>query len=503
MPARTSISETDRAFEQKHRWAILFVVSTAQLMVVLDATIVNIALPAAQQELGFADTDRQWVVTAYALAFGSLLLLGGKVSDLFGRKWTFIVGLIGFAIASAVAGFAPNFMILVIARAFQGAFGALLAPSALSTLSNTFQEPADRNRAFGVFGAVAGGGGAVGLLLGGVLTELLTWRWCLYVNLVFAGIATAGAIPLLRNERPLVRPKVDVLGTITAAIGLFLIVYGFSRAAVEGWSDLETIIGLAAAAVFLTAFVLIERRSPHPLLPLRVILDRTRGGSYLAVGLAAIALFGVFLFLTFYLQQNLRFTPIITGVAFLPIVVGVLVGSTLSNITLLPIVGARWLITVGMLLAAACMVYLSRITQDSDYWTAVFPVLPFFGFGFGLIFAPAFNTATDRVEQGDAGIASAMVNTAQQVGGSIGTALLTTIATSATASYVSSHPGVNPAGEPAVHGYTVAFLVSAGIFLIGAIAVFLLIEKHQRTCGPPPPEPPGPRSDPLAGNGGS
>jgi predicted MFS family arabinose efflux permease len=270
-----------------------------------------------------------------------------------------------------------------------------------------------------------------------------------------------------------------------AAIGLFLVVFGFSRAATDGWGDLETIVSLVAAAVFLAAFVQIERKVKHPLLPLYVVLDRTRGGSYLAVGLAAIALFGVFLFLTFYLQQNKGFSPIVTGVAFLPVVAGVLAGSTLANITLMPIVGARMLMTIGMLLAAASMLYLSRITQTSGYWTAVFPVLPFFGFGFGLVFAPAFNTATDRVEQADAGIASAMVNTMQQVGGSIGTALLTTIATSATASYVASHRGVNPAAEAAVHGYTLAFAVSAGIFVFGAICVFLLVEPVRRPGGPP------------------
>jgi EmrB/QacA subfamily drug resistance transporter len=485
---RTSISDADRAFERDHRWTILVIVSVAQLMVVLDATIVNIALPAAQRDLGFPNHDRQWVVTAYALAFGSLLLLGGKITDLFGRKWTFIVGLIGFAVASAVGGAANSFSILVIARAFQGAFGALLAPAALATLTNTFQDPVDRGKAFAVFGAVAGGGGAVGLLLGGFLTEYLSWRWCLYVNLVFAALAAVGAIIFLRNERPVVRPKVDLLGTATAGVGLFLVVYGFSHAATDGWTNAQTLASLIAAFVLLVAFVQVEKRVAHPLLPLRVVLDRTRGGSYLAVGLAAIALFGVFLFLTFYLQRNKGFSPILTGVAILPIVAGVLLGSTLSNIKLMPIVGVRVLITVGMLLAAASMLYLSRITQDSGYWTHVFPVLPFFGFGFGLIFAPAFNSATDRVAQDDAGVASAMVNTMQQVGGSIGTALLSTIAVSATTSYLGSHPGANPAAEAAVHGYTVAFLVSAGIFLVGAIAVFLIIEPHRRPTEPSPPQ---------------
>ncbi|MEV4620435.1 MFS transporter [Asanoa sp. NPDC049573] len=479
--------DADREFESKHRWTILVVVSIAQLMVVLDATIVNIALPAAQDALGFADSDRQWVVTAYALAFGSLLLLGGRLGDLFGRKRMFIIGLIGFAAASAAGGASTDFMVLVVSRAFQGAFGALLAPAALSTIANSFQKPAERGRAFGVYGAVAGGGGAVGLLLGGVLTEYASWRWCFFVNLVFAGIAWVGGQYYLRNQRPASTPRIDWWGTFCAAVGLFLIVYGFARAASDGWGDLLTIVSLVVAGLLLSVFVLIERRIKHPLLPLRIILDRSRGGAYLAVGLAAIAIFGVFLFLTFYLQLTKGYSPVLTGVAFLPMIAFVLVGSTLANVKLMPILGARTLITIGMLMAAVGMTYLYFIDSTSNYWVHIFPSLPLLGFGFGLIFAPAINTATERVSRDDAGVASALVNTMQQVGGSIGTALLSTIAVSVTSTYAATHTGAAAAVEAPVAGYKVAFLVSAGIFVAGAILIFFLIQAHapQPTGAPP------------------
>ncbi|GIF77375.1 MFS transporter [Asanoa siamensis] len=479
--------DADREFEHKHRWTILVIVSIAQLMVVLDATIVNIALPAAQDALRFADGDRQWVVTAYALAFGSLLLLGGRLGDLFGRKRMFIIGLIGFAAASAAGGAATDFGVLVIARAFQGAFGALLAPAALSTIANSFQQPAERGRAFGVYGAVAGGGGAVGLLLGGVLTEYASWRWCFFVNLVFAGVAWVGGQYYLRNQRPATKPRIDWIGTVCAVVGLFLIVYGFARAASDGWSDLLTIISLVVAAVLLVAFVQVERKSKAPLLPLRIVLDRSRGGAYLSVGLAAIAIFGVFLFLTFYLQLTKGYSPVLTGVAFLPMIAFVLIGSTLANVKLQPILGSRILITAGMALSAVGMVYLYFIDSTSNYWVHIFPALPVLGFGFGLIFAPAINTATERVSRDDAGVASALVNTMQQVGGSIGTALLSTIAVSVTSSYAATHTGAAAALEAPVEGYKVAFLVSAGIFAAGAVLIFFLIQAHAPLPSGAPP----------------
>jgi EmrB/QacA subfamily drug resistance transporter len=477
MSTPTQLSH-DRAHQHDNRWLILLVIALAQLMVVLDATIVNIALPSAQKALGFANDERQWIVTAYALAFGSLLLLGGKIGDIFGRKWAFIIGLIGFALASAVGGAAQSFGVLVTSRALQGVFGALLAPAALSTLTNTFQDPRERGRAFGVFGAVAGGGGAVGLLLGGVLTEYASWRWCFYINLIFATGAAIGAYLLLRNEANPLRPKLDLIGSAVAASGLFLLVFGLSRAEIDGWGNTGTILCLTAGVVLLIAFVLIERRVEQPLLPLRIVLDRNRGGAFLAMGLTAIAMFGVFLFLTYYLQLTKGFSPVKSGLAFIPMILFVLAASVTSNIKLLPILGARRLITIGMVLGAFSLFVLSRITADSSYATHILPVLPVMGIGFGLIFSTSFNTATAGVARTDAGVASATVNTMQQVGGSIGTAALSTVAAHATASYITAHPGRAGLLEGAVHGYTTAFTVAAGIFVFGAISIFLLIKPH-------------------------
>jgi EmrB/QacA subfamily drug resistance transporter len=448
---------------------------------VLDATIVNIALPTAQADLGFANDQRQWIVTAYALTFGSLLLLGGRLGDLFGRKWAFIGGLIGFAVASAFGGAAQNFEMLVTARALQGIFGAVLAPSALATLANTFQDPRERGRAFGIFGAVAGGGGAVGLLLGGVLTEYASWRWCLYINLFFAAIAAVGAWFLLENERPAERPRIDLVGSVLAVGGLFLIVFGLSHAETDGWTESVTLASLIVGFVLLVVFVLAEQRVAHPLLPLRIVLDRNRAGAYLAMGLTAIALFGVFLFLTYYMQLTKGFSPVKSGLAFLPMILFVLFSSTISNIKLLPIFGARRLITTGMILGGIGLLFFTRLTPESSYATHVLPILPVLGIGMGLVFSTSFNTATAGVARHDAGVASALVNTMQQVGGSVGTALLSTIAAQSTTSYVKAHLSEGAraaAANGAVHGYTVAFFTSGLIFLVGAVLIFLLVRPH-------------------------
>jgi EmrB/QacA subfamily drug resistance transporter len=464
------------AHHHERRWLILAVLGLAQLMVVLDATIVNIALPSAQRDLGFSDDSRQWIVTAYALAFGSLLLLGGRIGDLFGRKWVFVAGLGGFAVASALGGIAQSFGVLVAARALQGAFGALLAPAALSLLTTTFTAPDERNKAFGVFGAIAGSGAAVGLLLGGILTEWLSWRWCLYVNLAFAGVAVFGALSLLRNEAPAEKPRLDLPGTLTASAGLFALVYGFSHAAETSWGNATTLGFLGAGIVLLAVFVAIQRRVAHPLLPLRVVLDRDRGGSYLAVGLAGIAIFGVFLFLTYYLQQILGFSPIQSGAAFLPMTFAIMVTATTVQTKVLPRTGARPLVGTGMLAGAIGMLYLTGIGVDSSYVPDVLPALLVMGVGFGLIFAPAMSGATLGVAPHDAGVASAMVNTMQQIGGSIGTALLSTLAASATTSFLDGRkPTPDVVAHAAVHGYTTAFYWSAGIFLLAAIVCTALL----------------------------
>jgi EmrB/QacA subfamily drug resistance transporter len=470
-----------------HRWLILGVIALAQLMIVLDATIMNIALPTAQRDLGFSIVDRQWVVTAYALAFGSLLLLGGKLADLFGRKVTFLAGLIGFAAASAIGGAAVNFGMLVAARACQGAFGALLAPSALSLLAVTFRDPKERARAFGVYGAVAGAGGAIGLLLGGVLTEYLSWRWCLYVNLIFAGAAAVGAVTLLHRQPAPGKPKLDLPGAALVSGGMFCIVYGFSNAALHSWGTASTWGFLAAGVVLLAGFGWRQARAPEPLLLPRIVLDRTRGGAYLTMLIAAIGMFGVFLFLTYYIQQTLGFSPAVAGAAFLPMTASLVASSALSNVVLMPRTGPRPLATTGMLISAVALVLLTRVGLHSSYATAVLPSLILIGVGFGLVFAPVFNSGTSGVGPRDAGVASATINTGQQLGGSIGISLLNTLYASAVASYTTTHltPATTVHGQPdpqltalaLVHGYSIAFWWSAGICAVGAIVALTLFRN--------------------------
>ncbi len=463
------------------RGLVLVVVAVAQLMVVLDSTIVNIALPSAQRALGFPNSDRQWVVTAYALAFGSLLLVGGRLGDMYSRKWVFITGLAGFALSSAIGGAAVSFGMLVAARALQGAFGAILAPSALGTLVSTFRDPRERGRAFGVFGSVAAAGGAVGLILGGALTQYLSWRYTLYVNLVFAAIAIAGALAYIRSTRSANPPRMDWPGAVLACVGLFLIVFGFSHAETAGWTAALTIGSLVGGVVVLAGFVLAEQRVSHPLLPLRVVLDRTRGGAYVAVFLSGIAIFGVFLFLTYYMQVVKGNSPFTTGLLFLPLIGCILVSSNLSSIVLLPRVGPRILIASGMLLGVIGMIYLTRLTVTASYVGGVLPALLIMGLGFGMIFAPAINTATAGVRREDSGVASALVNTGQQVGGSIGTSALSTIALTATTSYlVAHHTGALAPAVAATHGYTVAFAVSAGVFGLGVILALVLLPSRHR-----------------------
>jgi EmrB/QacA subfamily drug resistance transporter len=476
----------------ERRWLILFVIAIAQLMVVLDATVVNIALPSAQEALAFSNDQRQWIITAYALAFGSLLLLGGRIGDLFGRKRAFAIGLMGFAGASALGGFAQNFEVLVAARALQGVFGALLAPASLSILTTTFTDPEERGRAFGVFGAVAVGGAAIGLILGGVLTEYLNWRWCLFVNLLFAVPAALAAMTLLHNEIPERRARIDIPGAVTATIGLFAIVYGLANSETNGWGDAVTIGMLPAGLLLLVGFVVIQTRSSHPLLPLRVVLDRDRGGSFLAMGLSGAGMFGVFLFLTYYLQQNLGFSPIQTGFAFLPMTVSIVISAVSASTKLLPKIGPRPLIGGGMLLASVGLATLTTIGPNTAYATHVLPGILVMGAGMGLVFSSAMATATFGVETSDAGVASAMVNTMQQVGGSIGTALLSTLAASAVTSELASAGGRADAAalaNAAVHGYTTAFWWSAGIFAVGAIVCSTLLTRRSIEPGVAAAEP--------------
>jgi EmrB/QacA subfamily drug resistance transporter len=460
------------------RWWILVVLGIAQLMVILDGTIVNIALPSAQHDLHFSNADRQWIVTAYSLAFGSLLLLGGRIGDMIGRKRALVIGLVGFAVASAIGGASVNFSMLVIARTVQGAFAALLAPSVLALLTTTFTDPGERGRAFGIYGALAGAGGALGLLLGGLLTSYASWRWTLFINLVFAASATIGAILWLKRDDGADHDPLDLPGLFLVAGGLFSLVFGFSHAETTAWSNPFTIGFLVAGVVLLAVFAYFETRATYPLLPPRVVLNRTRGGSNLAMLFASVGIFGVFLFLSYYLQGTLGFSPVKSGVAFLPMVAALAAAAQVSNQIVLPRFGPKLSVPIGLLVCAAALFGLHRVGLHTSYVSHVLPYLIVLGIGFGLSVAPAFSTGTLGLAPQDAGVGSATLNTAQQVGGSIGTALLNTLAAGAATTYL-----VGRAATPAnlraaqLHSYTVAFLWSSLIFVVGAIIAGLVLQR--------------------------
>ncbi|MCX5226799.1 MFS transporter [Streptomyces sp. NPDC006553] len=474
------------------RWKALVFIALAQLMVVLDATIVNIALPSAQQDLGISDGNRQWVITAYALAFGGLLLFGGRIADLWGRKRTFVVGLIGFALASALGGAANGEAMMLGARALQGAFGALLAPAALSLLAVTFTDAKERAKAFGIYGAIAGGGGAVGLILGGFLTEYLNWRWTFFVNIPFAIVAAVGAYLVIREPAgSRNRSTLDIPGVILSTLGLVALVYGFTRAESEGWSDAGTIGMFVGSAVLLAAFVLTEAKVKSPLLPLRVLTDRNRGGVYLSLGLAVIAMFGLFLFLTYYLQVVKGYSPVMTGFAFLPMIAGMIIGSTQIGTRLMTRVPPRLLMAPGFLTAGIGMLLLTQLEIGTSYAGLILPAQLLLGLGMGTAFMPAMSLATHGVDPRDAGVASAMVNTSQQVGGAIGTALLNTIAASATTAYLTDNAAgaTTPAAQKLlqlqgmVEGYTAAIWWAVGILVASAVIAFTLINTGKPDTG--------------------
>lgn len=458
-------------------------------MVVLDATIVNIALPSAQADLGISDGNRQWVITAYALAFGGLLLLGGRVADMWGRKRTFLTGLVGFAAASTLGGAAVNEAMMFGSRALQGVFGALLAPAALSLLAVMFTDGRERAKAFGIFGAIAGGGAALGLILGGLLTEYLDWRWVFFVNIPIAAFAFFGAAAQVydpagsKNRSPL-----DLPGALLGTLGLVSLVYGFTRAESHGWSETTTIGLFVLTAVLLATFVLVERKVAAPLLPLRVVLDRNRGGVYLALGLATIAMFGLFLFLTYYLQIVKGYSPVRSGFAFLPMVAGMVTGSTQIGARLITRVPARYIMTPGLLVAASGMLILTQMQPDSSYVGLLLPAQILLGLGLGSTFMPAMSLATYGVQPRDSGIASAMINTSQQVGGAIGTALLNTIAASATSAYIAANLAGAASPELVqlqgmVEGYTSALWWAVGILVGAATAAFTLVNAGTHNSG--------------------
>jgi EmrB/QacA subfamily drug resistance transporter len=465
----------------RRRWWVLAILGAAQLMVVLDNTIVNVALPSAQASLGFGTDGRPWIVTAYALTFGALLLPGGRVSDMLGCRRAFIIGLAGFAGASAVGGAATGFTMLVAARAVQGAFGALLAPTVLSLMTITFPGGRTRAKAFGILSAITASGAVIGLILGGFLTEYLSWRWTMYINTVFAFAAIVGGLALLERGHEVRRARIDLPSAVLSGAGLLGIVFGFARAPVRGWSAGLVAGSLAGGVVLLSLFVLRQRSAASPLLPLRVLRDRARAAAYVSRFTASAGNFAVIFFLTFILQENFGLSPLLTGVAAAPMAIGIVSASNLLGARLLPRLGPRPIGVTGLLLSAASLAWLARLGPSTSYWTGILVPLYLFGAGQGLTTIVAMSTATLNLEPQDVGVASATVNVMQQVGGSLGTALLSSIAATTTAAYLGAHPGQHSAAV--LHGDDIAFAAAAALFTAAVIAFAVLTRAASRQAG--------------------
>ena len=460
-------------------WWILVVIAGAQLMVVLDSTIMIIALPSAQHSLGFSNADRQWVVTAYTLAFGGFLLLGGRISDMFGPKRTLMTGVVGFALASAIGGAAQTTLMLIGARGLQGLFGALLAPSVLSILTSTFSDPRERGRAFGIYATIAIAGSAFGLILGGFLTQYVDWRWCLYVNLPIAALVAFGAFTMIPDRRGRRGVRLDVLGVVLGCGGLVALVYGLGEAGADGWGATDVVAALVVSGVLLASFVVWQSRGPNPLLPLRIVRNRNRAGSFLTIMLAVTGMFGTFLFLTYLLQTIDHYSPLKTGLAFLPLVALNALSATQIASRLMPRVPTRMLVVPGLLIAALGVALFTTLTPEASYVTHVLPTELLLGLGLGITIVPCISTATQNADPDDVGVTSAMTNTSQQIGASIGTALLNTIAATATATYLASHRNVgDQLARATVHGYATASAWAAGIFVLAALVAGLLIDVH-------------------------
>ena len=489
----------------RHLGLALVVIATAQLMVVLDATIVNVALPHIQSALGFSGPGLEWVVNAYALTFGGLLLLGGRAGDILGRRRVFIAGIILFSAASLLGGFATTQAWLLGARALQGVGGAIVAPTALSLVTTTFPEGRPRNRAMGVYAAMSIGGAAVGLLAGGLLTTYFSWRWVLFVN-VPIGIIVALMAPRALGESQRRPGRFDLPGAITGTLGLVALVYGLTIAGttpngVSHWGDTKTLVSLGAAVVLLAAFLLIESRSPHALMPLRIFRNRNRSGAYLVMLCVGTALFGMFFFLTLFVQHVWGYSALKTGIAYLPMVAMIMAMAGVST-QLVPRIGARPLLVAASAIATGGMFWLSRINEHSTYAGGLLGPMLVTAAGLGLLFMPAMLVALSRVEDQDAGLASSLVNTGQQVGGSIGLAILGTVAWTVVAHTARSSAAAAKnaaiaaarAGHP-VHysaaqikalstgiynhalsvGFSRGFEVSAGIMLISLIVTIAMI----------------------------
>lgn len=473
------LSDAPAQAEDPRRFRALAVIGIAQLMIVLDASIVNLAIPSAQEDLGISAANVQWIVTAYTIAFGGLLLLGGRIADYAGRKRTLIIGLLGFAAASLLGGLSPSQEWLFGARALQGAFAALMAPAALALISVTFHRPAERAKAFGVMGAIAGGGAAVGLLLGGVLTQYLSWRWCLAVNTPIAIATALAARALVRESRATGNTSYDIPGALTATFGLIALVLGFTQAAPKGfgddagWTEPLTLACFGLAAVLLASFLIIETRTANPLLPMRIITERNRGGAYLSSLISGAGMFAMFLFLGLYLQLVMGLSPVKAGLAFLPFSVGMILAAGAAA-NLLPKLGPKPLMVPGLLAGAAGMAWLTQLEADSSYWTHVLPAMLIMSVGMAFNFIPTATVALHAVGHHDAGVASAVINTSQQVGGSLGTALMNTVAVTATTGFIAAN-GSDDLMAALTHGYSRGFLLGTVLLLTAAVVVAVLI----------------------------
>jgi EmrB/QacA subfamily drug resistance transporter len=469
----------------------LAVICVAQLMVVLDATVVNVALPSIREDLDFSRDNLTWVVTAYSLAFGGLLLFGGRTGDLFGRRRMFMIGIAIFAVASLVGGLANGEAMLIIARAAQGAGGAIAAPTALALLATTFTEPAARARAFGLFAAMAASGGALGLLIGGALTDYASWRWALFINVPIGAIVLFMA-PRVLNESQGSGTKLDLPGAVTVTAGMSTLVYGLTKAADDGWGSTTTVVTLAIAVALLVAFVVIEHFSEHPLMPFRIFANRNRTGSYLIMLFLAAALFTTFYFLAQYLQNVHGWSPFHTGVGFLPMPATIMFMSIVVVRRLVPKIGIRPFLTVGPILAIAAMVSMAQLDADSSYWPFVGSLL-LLGVGMGCSFVPLTMTAVNGVEPHETGLASALLNTGQQVGGAIGLAVFGTIFAHASsdraselgdrASSAAAQADIFVAGQQ--HAFEAAIVVTA-LALITSLAL-IRVNKVAPPAGAPAP----------------
>ncbi len=475
------------------RWFALFVIAIAQLMVILDSSIVNIALPHmalpfAQGGLAISQKNYQWAVTAYLLTFGGFLLLGGRIGDYLGRKKAFVIGLVGFASASLLGGLAQNQQWLFGARALQGVFGALLAPAALSLISVTFSDSKERAKAFAVYGALSGVGAAIGLIAGGLLTQYLSWRWCLFVNTPMALIALSLAIPNVKESRVEGHPHYDVPGALCATLGMLSVVYGVSQAATDGWGSTSAWPYMAVGAGLMAAFFVIESVVEQPLLPLRLLSDRVRAGAYITQTLVALGIFGMFLWITFYLQDIHRYSAVKSGLLFMPFSLGVIVSAVLTS-QLLPRFGPRPLATIGCLMTAIGLLLLSEVSATSSYLTHVMPAMIVASLGLGMAFVVLASTALFNVDARDTGAASAVLSSAQQLGGSFGTAIQNTIYVSSAGSFVAAAVAKGQAKTVAlvsagqVHGYDQAFRFGALCLVIGAAFFFFLVNIDRHHLG--------------------